>query len=63
MPEIQRDVMEYEVAIVGAGPAGLACAIRLKQLKPIPERVRAGEGRELGRALPVGRGPGAGTSR
>lgn len=32
--EIQRDVMEYDVAIVGAGPAGLACAIRLKQLKP-----------------------------
>ncbi|HTB90366.1 MAG TPA: FAD-dependent oxidoreductase, partial [Steroidobacteraceae bacterium] len=29
-----RDVMEYEVAIVGAGPAGLACAIRLKQLNP-----------------------------
>src|SRR5947209_11401693 len=29
-----RDVMEYEVAIVGAGPAGLACAIRLKQLAP-----------------------------
>lgn len=28
------DVMEYEVAIVGAGPAGLACAIRLKQLNP-----------------------------
>ena len=26
--------MEYEVAIVGGGPAGLACAIRLKQLKP-----------------------------
>ncbi len=26
--------MEYEVAIVGAGPAGLACAIRLKQLSP-----------------------------
>jgi electron-transferring-flavoprotein dehydrogenase len=34
MSESQRDVMEYEVAIVGAGPAGLACAIRLKQLKP-----------------------------
>jgi electron-transferring-flavoprotein dehydrogenase len=34
MTEIERDVMEYEVAIVGAGPAGLACAIRLKQLAP-----------------------------
>ena len=30
----QREVMEYDVIIVGAGPAGLACAIRLKQLKP-----------------------------
>src|ERR1700692_400482 len=34
MNESSRDVMEYEVAIVGAGPAGLACAIRLKQLNP-----------------------------
>ena len=34
MNETQRDVMEYEIAIVGAGPAGLACAIRLKQLNP-----------------------------
>src|SRR5271155_3858788 len=34
MSEAPRDVMEYEVAIVGAGPAGLACAIRLKQLNP-----------------------------
>ncbi|MFL6617106.1 MAG: FAD-dependent oxidoreductase, partial [Povalibacter sp.] len=31
---IERDVMEYDVVIVGAGPAGLASAIRLKQLKP-----------------------------
>jgi len=34
MTDTPRDVMEYEVAVVGAGPAGLACAIRLKQLNP-----------------------------
>jgi len=27
-----RDVMEYDVLIVGAGPSGLSCAIKLKQL-------------------------------
>ncbi|MGH8083565.1 MAG: NAD(P)-binding protein, partial [Lysobacter sp.] len=32
--EIERDVMEYDVVTVGAGPAGLAFAIRLKQLNP-----------------------------
>ena len=32
--EIQRESMEYDVLIVGAGPAGLSTSIKLKQINP-----------------------------
>src|SRR5919106_449856 len=32
LPEVERETMEVDVLIVGGGPAGLACAIRVAQL-------------------------------
>ncbi len=32
--EIEREAMEYDVVIVGAGPSGLSAAIKLKQINP-----------------------------
>ena len=43
-----RESMEYDVVIVGAGPGGLATAIRLKQLKPDANIVVIEKGSEPG---------------
>ena len=32
-----REAMEYDVCIIGAGPAGLSAAIRLKQVCVVPD--------------------------
>ncbi len=43
-----REAMEFDVAIVGAGPAGLAAAIRLKQKSPDISVVVVEKGSEVG---------------
>ena len=43
-----REAMEFDVVIIGAGPAGLAAAIRLKQLSSDTSVVVVEKGSEVG---------------
>ena len=43
-----REAMEFDTVVVGAGPAGLAAAIRLKQLAPEASVVVVEKGSEVG---------------
>ena len=48
MSHIERESMPYDVVIVGAGPAGVSAAIKIKKLDPDLDVVVLEKGSEVG---------------